>query len=28
MGDTGLIADVKGMWRTRALPANFQRWQL
>jgi UDP-N-acetyl-D-glucosamine/UDP-N-acetyl-D-galactosamine dehydrogenase len=28
MGDTGLIADVKGMWRARALPANFQRWQL
>ena len=28
MVDTGLIADVKGMWRTRALPANFQRWQL
>lgn len=28
MGDSGLIADVKGMWRSRALPANFQRWQL
>jgi len=28
MVDTGLIADVKGMWRTRVLPANFHRWQL
>ena len=28
MGDTGLIADVKGMWRKRALPANYHRWQL
>jgi len=26
--DDGVIADVKGMWRTRSLPANFRRWQL
>ncbi len=28
MVSNGLIADVKGMWRSRALPANFRRWQL
>jgi UDP-N-acetyl-D-galactosamine dehydrogenase len=24
----GLIADVKGLWRARALPASLRRWQL
>jgi UDP-N-acetyl-D-galactosamine dehydrogenase len=24
----GLIADIKGIWRTRALPAGLRRWQL
>ena len=24
----GLIADVKGIWRDRALPGNVRRWQL
>jgi UDP-N-acetyl-D-galactosamine dehydrogenase len=28
LGDTGLVADVKGMWRTLELPGNFRRWQL
>ena len=26
--DNGVIADVKGMWRGRDLPANYRRWQL
>ncbi len=26
--DGGLVADVKGMWRNIALPANLMRWQL
>ena len=26
--EDGIIADVKGMWRKRSLPANFVRWQL
>lgn len=26
--DDGLVADVKGMWRDHALPANLFRWQL
>jgi hypothetical protein len=24
----GLVADVKGMWRDKALPGNLFRWQL
>ena len=26
--EDGIIADVKGMWRKKSLPANFVRWQL
>ena len=24
----GLLADIKGMWRTLTLPAGYKRWQL
>ncbi|MPY68859.1 MAG: nucleotide sugar dehydrogenase [Alphaproteobacteria bacterium] len=28
LGDRGLVADVKGMWRGLALPDTYRRWQL
>lgn len=28
LNDNGLVADVKGMWRTLELPDRIGRWQL
>jgi UDP-N-acetyl-D-glucosamine/UDP-N-acetyl-D-galactosamine dehydrogenase len=28
LGKTGLVADVKGMWRKREMPAGIERWQI